>query len=77
MGKGKGAPEYWAGIVNPGRILFEIDSEDLELEQKAMHLASQKPPIKAEFVVRRDYVRNEIQRDEVLIARRAHRKACC
>ena len=25
MGKGKGAPEYWACRVKPGRILFEID----------------------------------------------------
>src|SRR5438874_8678539 len=25
MGKGKGAPEYWAAVVRPGRILFEIE----------------------------------------------------
>ncbi len=23
MGKGKGNPEYWAAVVQPGRILFE------------------------------------------------------
>ena len=56
MGKGKGAPEYWAAVVKPGRILFEIDGVDLALAQKAMHLAAQKLPIKAKFVVRRDYV---------------------
>src|SRR5579862_7502127 len=25
MGKGKGAVEYWAARVHPGRIMFEID----------------------------------------------------
>jgi large subunit ribosomal protein L16 len=25
MGKGKGAPEYWAARVKPGRIMFEVD----------------------------------------------------
>ena len=24
MGKGKGEPEYWAAVVRPGRILFEV-----------------------------------------------------
>ena len=56
MGKGKGAPEYWAGVVKPGRILFEIDGVDLELAQKALRSAAQKLPIQTKFVVRRDYV---------------------
>ncbi|MEM9416908.1 MAG: 50S ribosomal protein L16 [Bacteroidota bacterium] len=56
MGKGKGAPEYWAAVVKPGRILFEIDGVSLEIAQKAMHLAAQKLPIKAKIVVRKDYV---------------------
>src|SRR3989475_4431866 len=25
MGSGKGAPEFWAARVRPGRILFELD----------------------------------------------------
>ncbi|MFM2428643.1 MAG: hypothetical protein RL012_527 [Bacteroidota bacterium] len=57
MGKGKGAPEYWAGVVKPGRILFEIDGVDIELAQKAMLLAAQKLPIKVKFVVRRDHAK--------------------
>jgi len=56
MGKGKGAPEYWAGVVKPGRILFEMDGVDIVLAKKAAHLAAQKLPIKAKFVVRRDYI---------------------
>jgi large subunit ribosomal protein L16 len=58
MGKGKGAPEYWAAVVKPGRIIFEIDGVPLELAQKAVRLAAQKLPIKAKFVVRKDYVKD-------------------
>jgi large subunit ribosomal protein L16 len=58
MGKGKGAPEYWAAVVKPGRILFEIDGVPLELAQKAVRLAAQKLPIKAKFIVRQDYVKD-------------------
>ncbi|WP_163504712.1 50S ribosomal protein L16, partial [Escherichia coli] len=25
MGKGKGNPEFWAAVVEPGRIIFECD----------------------------------------------------
>jgi large subunit ribosomal protein L16 len=56
MGKGKGAPEYWAAVVRPGRMLFECDGVPLEIAQEAMRLASQKLPIKTKFVTRRDYV---------------------
>jgi large subunit ribosomal protein L16 len=56
MGKGKGAPEYWAAIVKPGRILFEIEGVDIKVAQEAIRLAIHKLPIKAKFVVRKDYV---------------------
>jgi len=55
MGKGKGAPEYWAAVVRPGRMLFECEGVSKEVAQEAMRLASQKLPIKTKFVVRRDY----------------------
>ena len=25
MGKGKGAPEYWVAVIQPGKIMFEVD----------------------------------------------------
>jgi large subunit ribosomal protein L16 len=56
MGKGKGAPEYWAAVVRPGRIMFELDGVSLEVAREALRLASQKLPITTKFVVRRDYV---------------------
>ena len=54
MGKGKGNPEYFAAVVEPGRILFECDGVSSEVAQEAMLLAAQKLPIKTKFVVRRD-----------------------
>ena len=56
MGKGKGAPEYWAAVVRPGRIIFECDGVSKLVAQEALRLAAQKLPIKTKFVVRRDYV---------------------
>lgn len=55
MGKGKGAPEYWAAVVTPGRILFEIDGVPMAVAQEALRLAAQKLPVKTKFMVRRDY----------------------
>ena len=55
MGKGKGAPEYWAAVVRPGRILFEIDGVDLESAKEALRLAAQKLPIKTKFIAQREY----------------------
>jgi len=54
MGKGKGNPEFWAAVVEPGRILFECDGVSEATAKEAMELAAQKLPIKTKFVVRRD-----------------------
>lgn len=59
MGKGKGAPEYWVAVVNPGRIIFEAEGVSLETAKEAMRLAAQKLPVQTKFVVRRDYVEVE------------------
>ncbi len=55
MGKGKGAPDHWAAVVQPGRILFEADGVPVQVAKEAFELAAQKLPIKTKFVVRRDY----------------------
>ncbi len=59
MGKGKGAPEYWVAVVNPGRIIFEAEGVSLETAKEAMRLAAQKLPVQTKFVVRRDYIEAE------------------
>lgn len=56
MGKGKGNPEYWAAVVQRGRIIFEVDGVPLEAAREAMLLAAQKLPILTKFVVRRDLI---------------------
>ncbi|MCL4159744.1 UNVERIFIED_CONTAM: hypothetical protein GTU68_051172 [Idotea baltica] len=54
MGKGKGNPEYWAAIIRPGRILFELDGVPESVAKEALRLAANKLPIKTKFIVRRD-----------------------
>lgn len=55
MGKGKGNPEFWAAVVLPGRIMFEVDGVPLETAREALRLAAQKLPVKTKFVTRVDY----------------------
>ncbi len=56
MGKGKGDVEYWAAVVKPGRIMFEIGGDVVEsVALEALRLASYKLPIKTK-VVRREEV---------------------
>ena len=52
MGSGKGSPEYWAAVVKPGRVMFEMDGVSEEVAREAMRLAMHKLPIKCKFVVR-------------------------
>jgi large subunit ribosomal protein L16 len=52
MGSGKGAPEWWAARVKPGRILFEVDGVSQEIAREAFDLAAAKLPIKTKFIAR-------------------------
>tara|TARA_B100000686_G_scaffold333121_1_gene398695 strand:+ start:189 stop:596 length:408 start_codon:yes stop_codon:yes gene_type:complete len=52
MGKGKGAPEYFACRVKPGRIIFEVDGVSESVAREALYKASTKLPIKTKFVKR-------------------------
>ena len=52
MGSGKGSPEYWAAVVKPGRVLFEMDGVTEDVAKEAMRLAMHKLPIKCKFVTR-------------------------
>jgi large subunit ribosomal protein L16 len=54
MGKGKGAPDHWACIIRPGKMLFEMEGVTPEVAQEAMRLASNKLPLKVRFVQRHD-----------------------
>lgn len=52
MGKGKGSVEYWVALVQPGRMMFEIEGVTPEIAREAFRLAASKLPIKTEFVER-------------------------
>lgn len=52
MGKGKGAPEFWVAVVQPGKIMFEVDGVTQEVAEEAFRLAAHKLPIKTKFVKR-------------------------
>ena len=52
MGKGKGAPEFWACRVKPRRIIFEVDGVSEDIAREALYKASTKLPIKTKFIKR-------------------------
>ena len=52
MGKGKGNPEYWVAVVQPGRVLYEMDGVSEEVAREAFRLASNKLPLKTKFICR-------------------------
>jgi len=51
MGKGKGNVEYWAAVVRPGKVLFEVDGVPLDVAKEALRLAAQKLPVKTKFII--------------------------
>jgi len=51
MGSGKGAPDSWAAVVRPGRILYEMQGVKEETAREALRLASQKLPVRTKFVM--------------------------
>jgi len=56
MGKGKGAHDHWVALVQPGRIMFELDGVSPTVAIEALQLAAQKLPVKTRTVVRHDYI---------------------
>ena len=52
QGKGKGNVEYWVALVQPGKVLFEIEGVDAKVAKEALRLAAHKLPIKTRFITR-------------------------
>jgi large subunit ribosomal protein L16 len=50
MGSGKGAPEGWVAVVQPGRILFEVGGVSEEVAREALRLGSHKLSVKTRFI---------------------------
>jgi large subunit ribosomal protein L16 len=53
MGKGKGEPEYWASVVKPGMILFEVAGIPETAARDCLALVAYKMPFRCKFVHRR------------------------
>jgi large subunit ribosomal protein L16 len=52
MGKGKGNVEYWVALVQPGKVLYEMEGVSEELAREAFALGAAKLPISTTFVKR-------------------------
>jgi large subunit ribosomal protein L16 len=50
MGKGKGDPVFWAAVVRPGKILFELSGVSRDVAKEAFRLAAHKLSVKTKFL---------------------------
>lgn len=49
QGKGKGNVEYWVALVQPGRMMFEIEGVSQDVAREALKLAADKLSVKTIF----------------------------
>jgi large subunit ribosomal protein L16 len=56
MGKGKGEPEYWAAVVKPGMVLFELAGIPEAAARDCLARVAYKMPFRCRFVARRPNV---------------------
>ncbi|GAB5593270.1 39S ribosomal protein L16 [Umbelopsis nana] len=52
MGKGKGSNDFWACRVALNRVVFEVSGMRKEIAKEALRLASDKLPVRTEFIER-------------------------
>jgi large subunit ribosomal protein L16 len=53
MGKGKGEPSYWAAVVRPGQVMFELGGVPEDVAKQALRRVANKMPIRTRLVTRR------------------------
>lgn len=53
MGSGKGEPEFWAAVVKPGTIMFEVSGVDEATAKRTLARVAHKMPLQTRFVARR------------------------
>jgi len=56
MGKGKGETEYWAAVIKPGMVLYELGGVPEDVAKQAFNRAARKLPVRTRFVLRRHRV---------------------
>ena len=52
MGSGKGIPEYWVAVVQPGKIIYEMKGVSEAMARQALRIAAYKMPIKTKFILK-------------------------
>jgi large subunit ribosomal protein L16 len=50
MGKGKGDVEFWAAVVKPGRVLFEVGGMPEDVAREALTRAKYKLSVKTKII---------------------------
>ena len=53
MGKGKGEVDFWAAVVKPGTVLYEVGGVSEDMAKEALLRVAHKMPVKTRFVLRR------------------------
>ncbi len=53
MGKGKGEPDFWAAVVRPGMVLYEIGGVSEEAARLCFTRLAHKMPVRVRFLRRR------------------------
>ncbi|MDO4587469.1 MAG: 50S ribosomal protein L16 [Planctomycetia bacterium] len=53
MGKGKGEPEYWAAVVRPGTVMFEVGGVPEETAKLCFNRLAHKMPVKCRLIRRK------------------------
>lgn len=53
MGKGKGEPDYWAAVIKPGTVLYEIGGVSEEAARICFARLAHKMPVRVKFTRRR------------------------
>jgi len=52
MGKGKGSVELWVAVIQPGRVLYEIEGVPEDIAREAFRVASHKLPVSVQILSR-------------------------
>lgn len=53
MGSGKGEPSYWAAVIKPGTVLYEVGGVPQDFAREALLRIARKLPIRTRLVARR------------------------
>jgi large subunit ribosomal protein L16 len=56
MGKGKGEPEYWAAVIKPGMVLYEVGGLPEPQARDTLARVAYKMPFRCRLVTRRPSV---------------------